>query len=159
MDFTYSPKTHFPKIAPSALKVIPLKAFFSARAFQGLSLGAEKAQKMSKRVDNEPKTRKNLKKSRFLTPAERPREPLFCRFFSEFSGERPSVKIGPTSYLGPERRTLKTAQKQPNKVPFGPFTVLGKQPKNSRENTRSMQNSCFSAVWLPHNPSPEMKFL
>ena len=31
----------------------------------------------------------------------------------------PKVTIGPTSYSGPERRTLKTAKKQPKKVPSG----------------------------------------
>ena len=40
----------------------------------------------------------------------------------------------------------KTAEKG---AKWAPRKVPGKQPKNIQKNTRSMQNSCFSAVWLP----------
>ena len=64
--------------------------------------------------------------------------------FSQFSCDRPDqLQRSRTPDLEHSRKTAEKGAERPScKVP-------AKQPKNSRKNTRSVQNSCFSAVWLP----------
>ena len=52
----------------------------------------------------------------------------------------PSFAISAATYRGAKCPTLKTAEKQPKRVPSGSSV---KQPKNNRKNSR---NSCFSDV-------------
>ena len=55
------------------------------------------------------------------------------------------LTIGPTSYRGPERRTLKTAEKQPKKVPSGPRAKCrGKSRKTAGWAAKQPKNSCFA---------------
>ena len=54
------------------------------------------------------------------------------------------VTIGPTSYRGAERRTLKTAEKQLKKVPRGPRV---KCRRNSRKTAGKTPEACKTAVF------------
>ena len=47
-----------------------------------------------------------------------------------------TLTIGPTSYRGPERRTLKTAEKQPKKVPSGPRVKCREKQPDGQPNSR-----------------------
>ena len=64
-------------------------------------------------------------------------------FSKILSLERLRFTIGPTSYRGPERRTSKTAEKQPKKVPGGPRV---KCRENSRKTAGGATNSRKTAV-------------
>ena len=52
--------------------------------------------------------------------------------------------FGPASYRGPKRRTLKTAEKQPKKVPGGP---RAKCRENSRKAAGKTPEACKTAVF------------
>ena len=77
-------------------------------------------------------------------------QPLYLQFVLTLVQDRnlhvfgQKFTIGPTSYRGSERRTLKTAEKQPKRVPRG---LRVKCRRNSRKTAGKTREACKTAVF------------